>query len=131
MVSYKQENQPAYHCRDIAIWRGRYHHCKVILGSATPSLDTYARALKNVYHLISMPDRINQSLPKVTIVSMKDSMRTGRILYSFQTVEGKDERPPGKETAGHPAAEPAEDTIPSCAAATAGRSSRVRIVIWQ
>jgi primosomal protein N' (replication factor Y) len=75
--SYKQENQPSYHCRDVAIWRGKFHHCKVILGSATPSLDTYARALKHVYHLVVMKDRINQSLPKVTIVSMKDSIRHG------------------------------------------------------
>ena len=73
--SYKQENQPCYHCRDIAIWRGRYHHCKVILGSATPSLESYARGMKNVYHLILMKHRINDSLPQVTIVNMAESMR--------------------------------------------------------
>lgn len=88
-TSYKQENQPAYHCRDIAIWRGRYHHCKVLLGSATPSLDTYARALKNVYHLISMPERINQSLPKVTIVSMKDSIRKGESFILSEELKKK------------------------------------------
>ena len=88
-TSYKQENQPAYHCRDVAIWRGRYHHCKVLLGSATPSLDTYARALKNVYHLISMPERINQSLPKVTIVSMKDSIRNGESFILSEELKHK------------------------------------------
>lgn len=87
--SYKQENQPAYHCRDIAIWRGRYHHCKVILGSATPSLDTYARALKSVYHLVSMPERINQSLPKITIVSMKDSIKQGESFILSKQLKEK------------------------------------------
>lgn len=87
--SYKQENQPAYHCRDIAIWRGKYHHCKVILGSATPALDTYARALKNVYHLIAMPDRINQSLPQVSIISMKDSLRKGESYILSNALKQK------------------------------------------
>ena len=75
--SYKQDSQPCYHCRDVAMYRGRYHHCKVILGSATPSLDSYARALKNVYHLITLKERINGSLPDVTIVPIKDAIRHG------------------------------------------------------
>ena len=75
--SYKQDNQPAYHCRDVAIFRGKYHHCKVLLGSATPSLESYARAMKGVYHLLKMEHRINDQLPKVTIVSMKDALANG------------------------------------------------------
>ncbi len=70
--SYKQDSQPAYHCKDIAIWRGKYHHCKVLLGSATPTLESYARALKNVYHLLTLEHRINDSLPVTEIVSMKN-----------------------------------------------------------
>ncbi len=42
--SYKQDNNPRYHARDVAIWRSRYHHCPLILGSATPSLASRARA---------------------------------------------------------------------------------------
>ena len=42
--SYKQVSRPFYHCRDIAIERGKYHHCKVLLGSATPSLQSYYKA---------------------------------------------------------------------------------------
>lgn len=76
-ASYKQENQPCYHARDIAIWRGKYHHCKVILGSATPSLESYARALKHVYHLIEMNQRINNTLPEIHIVSMRENMKKG------------------------------------------------------
>lgn len=50
--TYKQEDYPRYHARDIAQWRSQYHHCPVILGSATPSLETYARAEKDVYEFI-------------------------------------------------------------------------------
>ncbi|MCR5795323.1 MAG: primosomal protein N' [Solobacterium sp.] len=77
-TSYKQDNQPCYHCRDIAIQRGRHHHCKVILGSATPSLESYARALKNVYHLVTMDERINDSLPDVTTIPLRDTIRGGQ-----------------------------------------------------
>lgn len=76
-ASYKQDSQPCYHCRDIAAFRGRWHHCKVIFGSATPSLDSYARALKKVYHLITLKERINRSLPEVTIVPVREAIRRG------------------------------------------------------
>ena len=51
-ASYKQEEAPRYHARDLAIWRGGYHHCPVVLGSATPSLESRARAQKGVYQLL-------------------------------------------------------------------------------
>lgn len=73
--SYKQDSQPCYHCRSVAIRRGRFHHCKVILGSATPSLDSYARALKKVYHLVVLKERINRTMPDVTVVPVKESIR--------------------------------------------------------
>ena len=50
-VTYKQDDTPRYHARDVAIWRGEYYQCPVILGSATPSLESYARASKGVYQL--------------------------------------------------------------------------------
>lgn len=74
-ASYKQENAPRYHCRDIAIERGKYHHAKVILASATPSLESYARAHKKVYRLIEMPTRINQNMPQVHLVEMRKAIR--------------------------------------------------------
>lgn len=74
-LSYKQENTPIYHCRDIAIKRAKNFNCKVLLGSATPSLDSYARALRNVYELVELPFRINESLPTIEIVNMSKSMR--------------------------------------------------------
>lgn len=75
--SYKQDQSPRYHCRDVALWRGRYHHCKVLLGSATPSLESYARAYKQVYGLVSLKERINKQMPKIDLVDMKGSMRKG------------------------------------------------------
>ncbi|MDH6364291.1 primosomal protein N' (replication factor Y) [Enterococcus sp. PF1-24] len=76
-ATYKQDETPRYHARDLAIWRGRYHHCPVVLGSATPSLESRARAQKNVYHLLRLTQRGNQqaSLPEVTIVDMRDEFR--------------------------------------------------------
>lgn len=75
--SYKQDSQPSYHCRDAALYRAGYHHCKLILASATPTLESYARGLKNVYHLITMSERINKTMPEVHVVPMKDSIRKG------------------------------------------------------
>lgn len=74
-TSYKQDSTPRYHCRDIAIERGKFHHAKVILASATPSLESYARAHKHIYRLINMPHRIRQQLPKVHLVEMGKAIR--------------------------------------------------------
>ncbi len=65
--SYKQESAPRYHSRDIAIHRAKHFGCKVLLGSATPSFETYARALKGVYGLVCLPKRISGILPKVMV----------------------------------------------------------------
>ena len=83
--SYKQDNQPAYHCRDIALFRGRFHHCKVILGSATPSLESYARAIRKVYHLVTLPERINGTPPLITVTDMKAEIR-GKGSYILSSV---------------------------------------------
>lgn len=88
-TSYKQDVQPCYHCRDIAIQRGRYHHCKVILGSATPSLESYARALKNVYHLVTMDARINESLPRVETIPMRQAVRSGQSYILSDALRDK------------------------------------------
>ena len=77
--SYKQEKAPCYHCRDIAINRGEYHHCKVILGSATPALESYARAQKKVYHLVELLHRINeQPLPTCRVIDVKKALHKGQ-----------------------------------------------------
>ena len=69
--SYKQENMPRYNAIDIAIERSLNHNSLVVLGSATPSLTTYAKALKGLYVLVTLPHRIgNKTLPNVTLVDM-------------------------------------------------------------
>ena len=74
-TSYKQEDMPRYHARDVAIWRGKYHHCPVLLGSATPSLESRARAQKGVYSWLRLTERINQRpLPEVQLVDMRKAM---------------------------------------------------------
>ncbi|MGX7149634.1 primosomal protein N' [Enterococcus ureasiticus] len=76
-ASYKQEETPRYHARDLAIWRGAYHHCPVVLGSATPSLETRARAQKNVYERLVLSKRANQTatLPTIDVVDMREEIQ--------------------------------------------------------
>ncbi|CAH0346930.1 primosomal protein N' [Bacillus sp. CECT 9360] len=82
--SYKQEETPRYHARDVAIERAKHHNCAVILGSATPALDSFARAKKNVYHLLTLSKRMNNNeLPQVEIVDMREELRGGnRSMFS-------------------------------------------------
>ena len=87
--SYKQDSQPAYHCRDIAIWRAAYHHCRIILGSATPSLESYARAIRNVYTLVELSHRVNRQMPDISIVSLKKAMRSGDSYIITKELEEK------------------------------------------
>src|SRR5690606_2978802 len=80
---------PRYHARDMAIWRGEYHSCPVILGCATPSLESYARAQTGVYELLVLEQRArNQPLPAVHIVDMREELRTGdRYMFSVQMAD--------------------------------------------
>ena len=73
-ASYKQDDNPRYHARDVAQWRAKVNKAPVVLGSATPSLESRARAEKGVYQMIRMTRRVNdQALPKVQIVDMRDA----------------------------------------------------------
>lgn len=82
--SYKQEETPRYHARDVAIERSKSYGCPVILGSATPTLESFARAKKNVYKLLTLSQRMNKNaLPAVDIVDMREELRTGnRSMFS-------------------------------------------------
>ena len=71
-TSYKQDNNPRYNAIDIAIKRSEYHNCPLLLGSATPTLEAFARGLKGVYKLLVMTKRAtNAPLPKIHIIDMK------------------------------------------------------------
>ena len=81
--SYKQENNPRYSTLDIAVERSKTHECPVILGSATPKIESYARAKKGYYQLLELPSRVNNKpLPKVSIVDMKKEIRKGNVIFS-------------------------------------------------
>lgn len=98
--SYKQgDKNPRYHARDIAIWRGKYHSCPVLLGSATPSLESMARAEKGVYELLMLKDRVNgKSLPSVDIIDMNQEIKNGsshitkRLLFEISSCIARGEQ---------------------------------------
>lgn len=92
--TYKQEDTPRYHARDVAIWRSHYHNCPVVLGSATPSLESYARAQKGVYTLLTLSERAKQqSLPTVHVVDLRAELANGnRSMFSTLLVEAMRQR---------------------------------------
>jgi len=74
--SYKQEETPRYHARDIAVVRAKMANAVVVLGSATPSLESYFNAKKHKYALVELPDRVEQRpLPEVEIVDMRQEFQ--------------------------------------------------------
>lgn len=77
-TSYKQEDMIRYHARNVALWRADYHQCAVILGSATPSIPSYYKALQKEYTLLELPHRVHeQPMPTVQIIDMKEEMIHG------------------------------------------------------
>ncbi|WP_026674334.1 primosomal protein N' [Alkalihalobacterium bogoriense] len=95
--SYKQEDNPRYNAREVAIYRGKYHECPVVLGSATPSLETYARGLRGRYHVLPLTKRVNDKpLPAVEIIDMREELRAGnRSMFSatlFQHIQDRLEK---------------------------------------
>lgn len=76
--SYKSEMNPRYHAREVAIWRGVYEKAAVVLGSATPSVESMYLAQKGTYQLLKMTDRFGgRSLPQVVLVDMKEELKEG------------------------------------------------------
>ena len=83
-TTYKQEESPRYHARDVAIQRSKYNQCPVVLGSATPTLESFARAKKDVYSLLTLSKRTNeQAMPQVEIIDMREELHAGnRTMFS-------------------------------------------------
>lgn len=82
-TSYKQDNNPKYSAIEIAIERAKNNNAIVILGSATPSLETYARSIKGLYTLVELKHRVNtNNLPLVEIVDMSKEKHRGNIFSS-------------------------------------------------
>ncbi len=74
--SYKQEEAPRYHARDVAVVRGRMENAVVVLGSATPSMESFYNVQKGKYHLLEMPLRADdKKMPVVRIIDMRQAAR--------------------------------------------------------
>ena len=79
--SYKSENSPRYDAREVAIWRGSKEKALVLLGSATPAVETMYRAKTGIYRLYTLEKRFGgRKLPEVTIVDMHEELKQGNDL---------------------------------------------------
>jgi primosomal protein N' (replication factor Y) len=88
--TYKQEEAPRYHARDVAIMRGQMEGAVVVLGSATPSLESYYNCKKGKYTLLELPERVDdQKMPLVRVVDMRQAARKekGTLVFSPQLKE--------------------------------------------
>jgi primosomal protein N' (replication factor Y) (superfamily II helicase) len=93
--TYKQEESPRYHARDVAIMRGQMEGAPVVLGSATPSLETYFNCRKGKYTLLELPERVDdQKMPRVRVVDMRQAARKdkGTPIFSPQLKEAITQR---------------------------------------
>ncbi len=82
--SYKQEENPKYHARQIAWWRAQEHQATLVLGSATPSLETYKHAQKGFYRRVELKERVHgRPFPEVNVVDMRNELLAGnRSMFS-------------------------------------------------
>jgi primosomal protein N' (replication factor Y) len=82
--TYKQEEAPRYHARDVAIMRGQMEGAIVVLGSATPSLESYYNCRKGKYTLLELPERVDdQKMPRVRVVDLRQAMRPSQAIPIF------------------------------------------------
>lgn len=83
-TTYKQDEAPRYHARDVAWWRARYHKAVLLLGSATPSLESYYHAQSGQSLLLNMPSRVTSTkLPPVNVVDMRQELKENhRQIFS-------------------------------------------------
>jgi primosomal protein N' (replication factor Y) len=93
--TYKQEEAPRYHARDVAIMRGQMENAVVVLGSATPSMESFYNCKKGKFTLLELPERVdNQKMPHVRVVDMRQAMRDGKgpPIFSPQLKEAITQR---------------------------------------
>ena len=85
--SYNSESNPRYFTKDIAEFRKNYNSCPLVLGSATPSLESFLKAEQGVYNLIEMPTRVNgKDMPKIQIIDMLGEIRAGNTGIFSRTL---------------------------------------------
>ena len=84
--TYKQDNTPRYNAIDVALYRGKRNNVPVIMGSATPSIESYTKAKVGTYKLLTLKNRVNKNLPKVEIIDMRESIKKGNKLLSSELI---------------------------------------------
>lgn len=89
--TYKQDNNPRYDAIDMALKRSQYNNIPLLLGSATPSIESYTRAKLGIYQLLELKNRINKSMPEVKLVDMKQEIRNGYKILSRPLIEAMNE----------------------------------------
>ena len=82
--SFKQDVNPKYNAIDVSLLRSEYHKCIVLMGSATPLLEQYARGVKGVYKLITLSSRISNRMPKITLVDMNEEVKKRNFVLSSE-----------------------------------------------
>lgn len=83
-LSYKQQEGFRYHTRDVALYRGHLHNCPVILGSATPSIDSYHLVESGKLHLLELNQRAGTAvLPKMHVIDLKVAKKKNGISQSL------------------------------------------------
>lgn len=97
--SYKSDSNPKYNAKEIAEYKSRLYNCKVILGSATPSIDTFYRSEKSEIELLRLNNRVDSAeLPKLTIIDMRDELKNNnKSIFSAELYEAMKESLDKKE----------------------------------
>ena len=93
--TYKQEEAPRYHARDVAIMRGQMENAVVVLGSATPSLESFYNCQRGKFSLLELPERVDdQKMPRVRVVDMRQAAakEKGNLIFSPQLKEAIHQR---------------------------------------
>ncbi len=85
--TYKQDNNPRYDAIDIAIKRSKTYNCPIILGSATPSIESFTRAKTGIYNLLELKNRVNKCMPIVDVIDMKTEIKKGYRILSKKLIE--------------------------------------------
>jgi len=90
--TYKQDNNPKYDAMDIAIKRAKTYNCPIILGSATPSIESYTRAKLGTYKLLELKNRVNKTMPEVKLIDMKNEIKKGYRILSKELIDDINDR---------------------------------------
>ena len=90
--TYKQDNNPKYDAIDIAIKRAKTYNCPIILGSATPSIESYTRAKLGTYKLLELKNRVNRTMPEIKLIDMKNEIKKGYRILSKELIDDINDR---------------------------------------